>query len=325
MRYDLNQVVTSDGLFLKLAKDSLLNAGWKLVACGDGVSAFSAYNAAGVTDVLTGALATNAWGVVRQPTITSGNLGYPGGREFLFWRSGLRFARSGSAYSGGTPSATVRPTVTGSDVALASMTGPTTMATHRLHAIMQTVAPFGFHMLTYAQGGATPGDVWHWMFDPVDPEIEQDPEPYIHSYHYVVGVGGGPVVNGSNAYNCAGISSEAASPSSGGAPAKAVAWYGSGLAGEQLAVCKAAADLVSNTRKVPNGTVVDPFNGKDFDFPVWWSGEENLSGLRHPKGQSQMLRWAGTARALGSTAGSLSRIYVDQLSWQWDGATTPLV
>lgn len=325
MIFGLNFIPPDEAQLLFNLKETLKAAGWVVVASGNGIS-FGSYNLGG-NDVITNAdglrfLGANSgsWFVVKQPTITTGQPGAPGGREFLFYRAlngsgtgiagGVRYARYDSSgyVTGG--SAAVRPTATHDfqwpNIFLGFVAGnPSSQFVTRQHVLCDNAPPYAWINLCWRNGGIDTGQQgnYNFVYEFCTPAIATDPEPYIW---------GTPNASFPQSAWTKGVL--------GGATQNLTTWYGAGTASEQVnSVLGCGWGHSAVIYAAPNSVGINLWNSKDESLPIFWTGNTELSGLRHPKGVGHLVRWAGTSRTLGQLVDSKNRIIVQDVSLPWDG------
>jgi hypothetical protein len=287
-------------------KEQMKLAGWTVESSGYAITApvvTSAYSAVG--DVITAAsildfTAGTLWWRIRQPTISGGDLGAPGGREFVFHTNGSSNAASwrfkyavSVPFTGGSPGTGQPPSSTdevivwggGTDAAptYAQLFGFGLDGTYRLELMAENVAPFGWYAATFTNGGTNPADA-NLFFDPMllGSELQGDPDPYVFC------------VIGGNPWSRIGAQSATGDGAN--------AWFGKGTPSQFFGRCPVPAYFnVTAGQFVPGGAGSNPYTLNDDLFPLYYIRKADIGRLGGYKGMSRYFKWMGTERQIGCT------------------------
>lgn len=289
----------------------LIAAGWAKIKDSDGTT----YSSSG-TQVTSGAsgaggLGNNsAWVNLRAPS---------GTREIVIQRGTTdtvwRVTASPTAYSSGSPAATVVPSSANSGLLLGGGTdGSPTYATwfagnasYRLHAGADNAAPYGFFFVCYPIGGGNPNA--GLVFEPLTGTPPEDTDPTL--FHIASA--------GSSAFLAGSIGSTTTTTTT----SRCCAWLALGLGGAFVTM-PAAVLLIGGTQVVPNGLPSNPHNGKDDGVTMFFGRGALLATPNGYKGAATVMKWNGTTRSSPNTFAGKTRLVAGDISLPWDGSTDPV-
>jgi hypothetical protein len=326
----INLWVTTFGEILFYFKQTLKQAGWTVIKSGDGLSLYSSS-----TDIIThsgsgagGINNTNGWFVLKHPTSS---------RQIQMWRGSASYSSVcgniyysySAGFTGGSPTATTRSTATDEKLLMAtdvySTVAPIALNTNmRLHIVADNSGSYGFYAFWHALGGGAPTAVW--MMDPLLPGTysASDVDPYIYyftsnSIYYEPGFAPSAISGGSPGFYSSGIGSESSSP------ATAKGWYRKGYANEGFANIPAMAYTSGGGIAIPGSTVINPFNGYDATFPIFYGRRTGLTTQVNIKGMSSIAQWSGVTRNTGDTLSiggpnARDKIVCGNLALPWNGS-----
>lgn len=290
----------------------LITAGFTKVKDSDGTT----YSSSGA-QVTGGGTGTNglgnnsAWVNLRWPSGTR-ELVIQRGTSDLLWR----ITYSPTAFSTGSPAATVVPSSANSSIIMGGGTdGSPTFATwfssnggYRFHAGADNASPYGFFFVTYPTGGGNPNG--GLVFDPLTGTPAEDTDPCV--FH--IGMAG------SSAF----LSGSVAATTSSSTTSRCCGWLAYGLGGAGFVTIPAASLTVGGSTAVPNGLPSNPHNGKDDGVAIFFARNSGLTSPTGYKGASSVMKWNGTSRSTPNTFASKTRICLGDVSLPWDGSTDPL-
>lgn len=288
----------------------LLAAGWTKVKDSDGTT----YSAAGTQVTGGGAGASglgnsSAWVNLRAPS---------GTRELVFQRgtndTQWRITYSPTAFSSGSPAATVVPSsANGSIVLGGGSDGVPTFATwfatnggYRQQIGADNASPYAFWMGCYPTGGGAPTAAI--VFDPLTNTPAEDTDPV------VIHIG----CASSSPLQASGIQSNTATTTT----SRTCGWLGFGLGGALVAI-PGCTYVANGGQTVPSGIPANPHNTKDDGIPIVFMRASTNAAPQGYKGVSSVMYWLGTSRSTPNTLASLARIVIGDVSLPWDGGTVP--
>jgi hypothetical protein len=290
----------------------LLAAGFTKVKDSDGTT----YSSSGA-QITSGA--SGAGGLGNNSAYV--NLRWPSGtREIVIQRGTTdlvwRVTYSPTAFSSGSPSATVVPSGADSSIVLGGGTdgSPTfsswfsTNGTYRQQMGADSASPYGFWMACYPTGGGAPNA--GIVFDPLTSTPVEDTDPVV--FHIAT--------TGGNAFTAAGLGSNTASTTT----TRVCGWLAFGFGGSFVSLPACTYTATGNV-VVPGGLPTNPHNSKDNGIPIFYMRRSAETAPQGYKGQSTLMKWTGTTRTTGTTLASLTRIVLSDVSLPWDGSTTPVL
>ena len=299
-------------------KTSLVTAGWTVMSSGTGSSYSSNSDLITSATVLNNA---NAWYRIRAPV---------GTKEFIFQRvageNAWRMKMCLNGFTGGSPSATVVPTGDATDTLVygsgtdgsptgANVTIGTGGLAQRAHiCVASGTDGYGWYLISNDSGTAT--RQFHIMMDSIDgySQISGDPDPYIYTF-IGYATGNGINVPGSVGRISIGTGGTGVyafwSSSTAALDVTAIAWY-------------IQYQGSYNYTLVPSGIAVNPWNGKDEAFPIFWARNPGRTGVGGYRGASTFQKWVGYNRGTGNTFSintTSDRYAYSDTSLPWDGTT----
>lgn len=309
--FTTNQTPATGAVAVYTTIARLIAAGWTKIKDSDGTT----YSSSGA-QVTSGA--SGAGGLGNNNAYV--NLRWPSGtREIVFQRgtsdTSWRITYSPTAFSSGSPAATVAPSSANSAIILGGGTeaSPTfstwfgTNASYRQQVGADSASPYGFWMACYPSGGGSPNA--GLVFDPVASVPAEDTDPLV--LHIATASG--------SAFLQAGLGSNTTATT----VSRACGWLGFGLGGAFVAIpaCNYAA---GGSTIAPSGLPSNPHNSKDDCIPIFYMRRAAETTPQGYKGVGSLLYWLGTARATTSTINNKARIVIGDVSLPWDGSTTPI-
>lgn len=289
---------------------TLITAGWTKIQDSDGTT----YSSTGtqVTGSGTGANGLDnpfAWVRLRIPSGTKEFIfQHRGDTETRFWRIMMSY----TGFSGGLSTATQTPDATDTVYFSGSGTGAAPgfnwywndNGTYRQHIIASNTAPYPFYMITYINGG-TDCQTICFMDDVSGTVSTGDTDPVV--YYNISRIGNGLSYGQLFADN-GGLFGNL---NNSGTPV--------------LTSLASPTYNIAGQLAVPNNIGSNSFTTKDEEFPLMYMRRAVLPGPNGYKGISNNLCWKGTNRAIGDTYNNQTRLIVQDITFPWDGTTTPLV
>lgn len=286
----------------------LILVGWTKVKDSDGTT----YSSSG-TQVTSGAAGAgglgnnNAWVNLRTPT---------GTREIVIQRGTgdtlWRVTASPTAFSTGSPSATVVPSSANSGIVLGTGTdgspGFTTWLSsnnsYKLQAGADNASPYGAFFFCYPNGGGNPNG--GLVLDPMTGTPAEDTDPHL----ICVGASGSF------------LSGSIGSATTSTATSRCCGWLAFGLGGSFLTI-PGATISAGGVQIWPNGLPSNPHNGKDDGAAIPVARAASLATPNGYKGATTVMKWNGTSRSTPNTFAGKTRIVCGDINLPWDGATDP--
>ncbi len=317
--FDKNTVYATTAAAIFAFKALLKAAGWVVKSSGDGLSAFSS-SADIITGNGSGANGINnsqAWFRIQDP----GGL-----REFV-WQRGSASAHhwwvtysAQSKFTGGSPSATARPTATDgqnfigtSTTGLDSFLGGSGEGTFRFQMMADTSAPYTWYIMAYSSGGSTHRGCYFMDSLQAGSYDAADVDPVVL----------GAFTTGQGLFN--GLTSTTLMSGADKTPGNdgLFGWYKYGLSGAAYVSFGAMAVVDAGSIMIPGSLPVNPFSSKDEVFAPLVA-RSTVRTTPQFKGVMQNFRWMGPQRAFSAdtlTVVSTKDYLVVEKStaFPWDG------
>jgi hypothetical protein len=313
-------------------KQTLKQAGWTVTASGDGRSTYSLTGdvitgpgtlSAANTAANNGTLCnTNAWFVVKQPSISGGVQ-----RQFLVQRANVDYQWTvklsySAGFTGGSPGNATAPTASDSQTLLSvASIFPTTYSSYRYSISADNAAPYGFWAVWWsvATGTIMSGLVMEPLVAGSYDASETD--PYV--YYFPNNGSSNPPASFQGSGANSGLSGESSNVS-------CMAYYKKGTASEAFVAMPALVYSNSGgTLAIPGANSPNPYNSRDEIFPILYGRRTGLLSSIGFKGIGSLMKWVGPSRATGDTlsiaaSGAKDRIVLASVSVPWNG-TSPVV
>ncbi len=317
--FDKNTVYATTAAAIFALKALLKAQGWTVKSSGDGLSAFSSSG-----DIITGS-GSGANGM--NNALAWFRIQDPGGvREFVWQRANTSAHHWWTTYSaqskftGGSPSATARPTATDGQnfigtntTGLDAFLGGGGDGTFRFQMMADSSAPYTWYILAYSSGGSTCRGCYFMDSLQSGSYDAADTDPVVLGA-FTTGTG---MFNNATATTL--MSGADKTPGNDGL----FCWYKYGLTGATYVSMGACAIVDAGNIMIPGGLPVNAFTSKDEVFAPM-VGRYSTRTQPQFKGVMQNMRYVGPQRALsGDTLTVVStKDYIIQdksIAFPWDG------
>jgi|SRR5271165_600016 len=285
-------------------KQFMFTIGWTITQSSDGTTFGAGDNISSSGSGANGLSNYRAWFVIQQPGSTR-SLCLQRGNGDIYWR--IKYSVGGFGF--GIPSAINVPAGNTNDDNIVFGTGTDnapryssfSSGVNTTQIIADNAAPFGFCFLTYPAGAAYLGNVI--MIDPLINLPIQDQDPYIVYVDNTTSCLKNKGMNGSYSSHARG-------------------YFKYGTPSQAFTRIPAANYYGANKIVIPAALPVNPINGNDDMFPIFYilSGTVSLPSTQY-KGVSSLIKWCGTVRACGTLVQIISpgdRVIFGNVSLPWN-------